>query len=420
MARATFTMQQMYDDLMERRKSLTRKESGSYQYSGQDKFSVLYFNQMRDAAFAKAKIPPFGDGQVEYQLDTEPVYTLPPMPANMTLGEWKQIYRAQYLEHWKDWNRKKTDLDKQYLEACGIILTMLGPEPLAEVQQYTTIADGKDRFDRISDLIRKKYYPSTSLEIETLQEWISKSSDEFGIKIWFSLWQEAIDLLTVVRRRSIPKRAEFMRFMETGMTNRELKLYFDALRVQSVPDDRVNAIPGAMRKRRWDEVRDELLIKLDADPGIEAHIKASPKSSISANQAVMEKKFPYGTCFNCGDKNHMMKDCKSLSCSRCNKTWSSEHAIGFHRCGDRDKCPLWDPNYVSKSRSSSRNQPKKSENLPYGSVRPDARGLTKKAFKARYKAGKDEGFQAALAMIKAGKSVAELEISALGKRTSTA
>jgi len=53
-------------------------------------------------------------------------------------------------------------------------------------------------------------------------------------------------------------------------------------------------------------------------------------------------------------------------------------------------------------------------------VRPDARGLTKKAFKARYKAGKDEGFQAALAMIKAGKSVAELEISALGKRTSTA
>ena len=63
---------------------------------------------------------------------------------------------------------------------------MLGLEPLAEVQQYTTIADGKDRFDRISDLIRKKYYPSTSLEIETLQEWISKSSDEFGIKIWFS------------------------------------------------------------------------------------------------------------------------------------------------------------------------------------------------------------------------------------------
>jgi len=97
MARATFTMQQMYDDLMERRKSLTRKESGSYQYSGQDEFSVLYFNQMRDAAFAKAKIPPFDDGQVEYQLDTEPIYALPPMPVNMTLGEWNQIYRAQYL-----------------------------------------------------------------------------------------------------------------------------------------------------------------------------------------------------------------------------------------------------------------------------------------------------------------------------------
>ena len=178
----------MYDDLMERRKSLTRKESGSYQYSGQDKFSILYFNQMRDAAFAKAKIPPFGDGQVEYQLDAEPVYALPPVPPNMLIAEWRQIYRAQYLEHWKDWSRKNTDLDKQYLEACGIILTMLGPEPLAEVQQYTTIADGKERFDCISELIRRKYYPSTSLEIETLQEWIFKSSDEFDMKIWFSLW----------------------------------------------------------------------------------------------------------------------------------------------------------------------------------------------------------------------------------------
>ena len=88
----------------------------------------------------------------------------------MTLGEWKQIYWAQCLEHWKDLNRKKNDLDKQYLEACRIILTMLGPEPLVEVQQYTTIADGKDRFDRSSDLIQKKSYPSTSLEIETLQE----------------------------------------------------------------------------------------------------------------------------------------------------------------------------------------------------------------------------------------------------------
>ena len=203
MARITLTMQQLYDDMMERRSNLLRKESGHYQYSGLDKFSILYYNQMRDAAFAKAKIPPFGDGQVEYDLAAEPVYTIPPVPAMMTLGEWKQVYRAQYLEYWKDWNRKKTDLDKQYLEACGIILTMLGPGPLAEVQQFTTIADGKERFDQISYLIRKKYYPSTSLEIETLQEWISKSSDEFGIKIWFSLWQEAIDLLTVLQKKFI-------------------------------------------------------------------------------------------------------------------------------------------------------------------------------------------------------------------------
>ena len=77
-------------------------------------------------------------------------------------------------------------------------------------------------------------------------------------------------MLTVVRRRSIPKRAELMRFMETGMTNRELKLYFDALRVQSIPDNPVNVIPGAMSMRRWDEVRDELLIKF---PGIVIFIK---------------------------------------------------------------------------------------------------------------------------------------------------
>ena len=56
------------------------------------------------------------------------------------------------------------------------------------------------------------------------------------------------------------------------MTNREMKLYFDAIRVQLVPDTRIDALPDAMRKRRWHEVRDELFDKLDADPGIEAHI----------------------------------------------------------------------------------------------------------------------------------------------------
>ena len=92
MARITLTMQQLHDDMMERRNSLLRKESGHYQYSGLDKFSILYCNQMRDAAFAKAKIPPFGDGQVEYDLAAEPAYSISPVPPTMTLVEWEKIY----------------------------------------------------------------------------------------------------------------------------------------------------------------------------------------------------------------------------------------------------------------------------------------------------------------------------------------
>jgi hypothetical protein len=135
---------------------------------------------------------------------------------------------------------------------------MLGSDPLTEVQQFTAIEDGMTRFTQITDVIRRKYYLRTSLEIETLLEWIAKSSDEFGIRIWFSLWQESIDLLTMVSRRSIPSNKELIRFIETGMTNREMKLYFGTILEQRVPDIRVGAVAGATRKRRWTKIRDKM------------------------------------------------------------------------------------------------------------------------------------------------------------------
>ena len=55
-------METMYHDMLERRKTLVQKELGIYQFEGDDRFTVLYYNQQRDALFAKAKIPPFGDG----------------------------------------------------------------------------------------------------------------------------------------------------------------------------------------------------------------------------------------------------------------------------------------------------------------------------------------------------------------------
>jgi len=73
---------------------------------------------------------------------------------------------------------------------------------------------------------------------------------------------------------------------------------------------------------------------------------------------------------------------------------------------------------VRKTGRSNWNRPKKSEKI--SKVRPVATVLTKKAYKARFKERKGEGFHAALAMMKAGKSVAEMEDSMLGKCTSSA
>jgi len=60
MMRPSQTMESMYLDMMERRSVLNRKESLAYQFTGEDRYMVLYYNQQRDAAFAKAKLPPFG------------------------------------------------------------------------------------------------------------------------------------------------------------------------------------------------------------------------------------------------------------------------------------------------------------------------------------------------------------------------
>jgi hypothetical protein len=67
------------------------------------------------------------------------------------------------------------------------------------------IVDGREKFTGISDAIRRKYYPVTNLEVEIMVEWISKSTDEYGLKIWFSLWQEAIDLIQLVKPAVLPK-----------------------------------------------------------------------------------------------------------------------------------------------------------------------------------------------------------------------
>jgi hypothetical protein len=80
---------------------------------------------------------------------------------------------------------------------------MLGPEPLTYVQQYMRTVDGNRKFLQISEAIRRKCYPNTNLEKEIILEWISKSTDEFGVKIWFSLWQEAIDILELPCRLSV-------------------------------------------------------------------------------------------------------------------------------------------------------------------------------------------------------------------------
>jgi hypothetical protein len=420
MARPTQTMEQMVGDMNQRRRALNRTETAIYQYDGTDKFSVLYYNQLRDAAFAKAKLPAFGDGSVPYVPPSEPAYDLPVRPVGMAVDLWKQLYGYQYNEMWKEWYKKDSNVDNNYLEACGIILQMLGAEPLTQVQQFTTITNGEERFKAISEVLRRKYYPRTNYEIEIMTEWISKSTDEFGIKIWFSLWQEAIDLLTLVQPISVPSNNDLLRYMETGMTNRTMKIYFGNVREAMVPNIPiiVGILPGAMRPRTWDQIRDQLIVNLDADPDIEVHLKSVPKShgTTSRLTAMSTTLSTSGSCWNCGLKGHILRNCKSLTCGKCKQTWTSESSPGFHRMYNRQLCPA-----QAKQSESSSYQPMSSSRVPYRRVQPvqtvpTIQPLSKKGLRARVRGRRTQGFHAALAMMKEGMSIKDMENTALGKR----
>jgi len=298
---------------------------------------------------------------------------------------------------------------------------MLGAEPLAQIQQYMNIVDGRTKFIAMCNVIRNKYYPATSIEKETMLEWISRSTDEYGLKVWFSLWQEAIDILRLVDEASIPKNRHFLRYMETGMTNPHFKVYFGTLRAGMVPDLRVAALPGALRLRFWREIRDEMILYLERDPSLESHLRSLPKSSVSSSMVVISAQQAVTTgatnsCWNCGQVGHRAMECKALRCGRCNKAWSSEYAVGFHRMSQGDKCPNYDPSKKrQRSQGASFTKPitPQSQNQPFTSA-IDSKAVNKQ-FKAKFKDERSEGFKAAVAMLKSGKSVADLESSALGK-----
>ena len=44
----------------------------AHQFTGEDRYMVLYYNQQRDAAFAEAKLPLFEDGGVPYVMQVQP------------------------------------------------------------------------------------------------------------------------------------------------------------------------------------------------------------------------------------------------------------------------------------------------------------------------------------------------------------
>ena len=131
------------------------------------------------------------------------------------------------------------------------------------------------------------------------------------------------------------------------MTNRTMKIYLGNVKEAMVPNIPIIAgvLPGVMRSRTWDQVKDQLISTLDADPDIEAHLKSLPKSHgtksrlTAMNSTTNSITTINGTCWNCGVKGHQMTDCKSLSCGKCRKTWTSESSPGFHRRNNWQLCP---------------------------------------------------------------------------------
>ena len=143
------------------------------------------------------------------------------------------------------------------------------------------------------------------MEVEIILKWISKSEDVYGLKIWFSIWQEAIDFIQLIKPAVLPNPREFIRFMETGMTNRDMKGYLGTFMSSMVPNLVAGAQLGAMRKRRWGEIRDELLEHLNRDPSLEDHLRTQPKAAYSGRGAISALSAPMtfatGTCYYCGD-----------------------------------------------------------------------------------------------------------------------
>ena len=128
--------------------------------------------------------------------------------------------------------------------------------------------------------------------------------------------------------------------------------------------------------------------------------------------------FPTGSCHNCGEKSHMMRQRRATTCSRCGNTWLSETSEGFHRCYERNKCPQSSFNKGQSGGAKTTfnaSQSSKRKPISVTSVQSSGGEVTKKQYKAHFKDGKSEGFKTALAMMKEGKSVADLEASALGK-----
>ena len=182
-------------------------------------------------------------------------------------------------------------------------------------------------------------------------------------------------------------------------------------------------LPGVIRSRIWDQVKYQLISTLDADPDIEAHLKSLPKSHGTASRlTVMNSTMMInGPCYNCGMKGHLMRDCKSLSCGKCRKTWPSESSPGFHRRSNWQQCPAqeYKPQITSYKPATSSKSPYK--RLQQVQTTSTTQPVPRRIVDAKIKDNsRTEGFKAALPMMKQGKSIKEMENSVLRKHNRSA